>query len=102
MHSPFSFGPLALAVASFLSIAFGLGLPVDGVVRRNINDEEMGLLQKKDLLCLQDRWLESFETYIDEAYPSCSSFLGIESITTTVPATARTCGIPALYGWDVC
>ena len=47
-------------------------------------------LTKRDLVCIQDDVLNSFEAYLDDSVPFCSSLINIGQQTTVTTNYART------------
>ena len=88
MHSPSLLGHVVLVVHFLSSSTLSYRLPVDEVFRRS--------LEKKDLVCVEDDVLLSFQEYTEDSVPFCSGYLGIGISTSTVPITGRTyaCSTP--------
>lgn len=86
MHSPSLLGPIVLVVHFLYGSALCYRLPVDEVFRKE--------LEKKNLDCVEDDTLLSFQQYPEDSVPFCSSYLEIGISTSTVPITGRTSASP--------
>ena len=93
MPSLLSFWAIALLMSSLYSPAVGLRPAVNEVYRRNLfaaEREAERKLQKKDLICYDDQVLIDFQDDPDDSVPFCSSYLGIQDLTSTSMVTAKT------------
>ena len=91
MHS-FSVISLIAFIISCLSIsAAGFRQPV-GEVFENERFSIKKKLAKKDLICVYDDVLLSFETFEEDAAPFCSSYIGIQKATAVSTSTSATYG----------
>lgn len=93
MPSLLSFWAMVLLVSSLYSPTIGLRPAVNEVYRRNLFTAERGAerkLQKKDLICYEDQVLIDFQDDLDNSVPFCSSYLGIQDLTSTSMVTAKT------------
>ena len=73
---------IAFVVYVFSDLALSHRIPVNEVFRKE--------LQKRDLTCVEDDALLSFQEYSEDTVPWCSAYLGIPVLTSTVSVTART------------
>ena len=89
MHSPSLLGHVFLVVHFLFSSTLSYRLPVDEVFRRP--------LEKKDLVCVEDDVLLSFQEYTEDSVPFCSGYLSIGISTSTVPITGRTYACPTPF-----
>ena len=89
MPSAFAFWAIALMIASLFSSALGARIPVDEVFRRDQLSAK-DKLTKKDLTCIEDDALLSFQEYSDDAIPFCSTFLNIPQQTAVSTVYTKT------------
>lgn len=88
MSTFLSFTVRTLVLLSVCSAVFGVpNRPrvkrLDEIVERAEDVEKRGI-------CYDDDTLESFKEFIIDSAPYCSSLLGIEDFTSTVPQISRT------------
>ena len=89
MHSLSLLGHVYLVLHLLFSSTLSYRLPVDEVFRRS--------LEKKDLVCVEDDILLSFQEYTEDSVPFCSNYLSIGISTSTVPITGRTYAYPTSF-----
>ena len=93
MHSPSLLVHVALVIHFLFSSTLSYRLPVDEVFRRG--------LEKKDLVCVEDDVLLSFQEYAEDSVPFCSDYLSIGISTSTVPITGRTYACPTPFSGPI-
>ena len=71
----------------FIAVLLGLAVAYPEISRR----KESGVLLQERAVCYIDDILSSFQYWRRDSEPYCSSLLGIEDVTSTLPpATSRT------------
>jgi len=92
-----AFWAVALVISSLWASVIGLRMPVPEIRMLKKKDLEIedssaknSLLEKKDLVCLEDDYLLSLQMFPDDSIPSCSSYLGIQDVISTAFVKART------------
>ena len=102
--SAFSIWALPLLFSLLFGPTLGLRVPVPevkdtankGLAMRGPIPRMLDLAQKEEhkldrrITCYEDDYLLSLQNFIDDAYPSCSSFIGIEAVTSTTALTSGT------------
>ena len=92
MRLNFSLGSIALILSFLLGSCLSLRPAVDEFYRRHVvavEREAKGQAQKRQV-CVNDTVLQDFQADSYDAYPFCSSYLGIKEQTTTATVLTRT------------
>lgn len=77
-------------MTSLFGSALSFRLPVDELFKRKNGFEAKQKLTRRDLVCVEDDTLLSFQEYPEDSYPFCSSFIGVPSQTSISTVVTRT------------
>lgn len=75
---------------SLFGSALSFRAPVDELFKGKSRFEVKGRLTKRDIVCIEDDTLLSFQQYTDDSIPFCRSYIGIPTQTAVSTITTRT------------